>query len=103
MRNFNLEYQDTEDRLYAYNFDYIMHQYMMKSFQPWIKPGKALEMGCYKGEFTRLLSKQYQDITVIEGSSELIQEARSNLTNANIKYIHDVFELANVAEKFDAI
>src|SRR3990167_2746040 len=103
MRNFNSEYQDTEDRLYAYNFDYIMHHYMLKSFQPWIKPGKALEMGCYQGEFTRLLSEQYQDITVMEGSSKLIQETKNNLANANIKYIHNTFESASIAEKFDAI
>ena len=87
MRDHNLEHQDTKDRLYAYNFDYIMHQYMLKSFRPWIKPGKALEMGCYKGAFTQLLSKHYQDITVIEGAAELINEAKKNPANSSVKFI----------------
>lgn len=105
MRNYNHEYQDKKDRLYAYDFDYIMHKYMMKSFQPWVKPGKALEMGCYKGEFTKLLTEYYQDITVIDGSSELIQVAKQNLskTPVKLKFINDTFENANVDEKFDAI
>lgn len=105
MRDHNLEYQDTADRLYAYDFDYIMHQYMIKTFKPWIKPGKALEMGCYKGEFTKLLAQHYQDITVIEGSSDLITIANENLTAANkkIKYINSSFETADIQEKFDAV
>ena len=48
MRNLNNEYQDKEDRLYAYDFDYIMHKYMMQSFQPWIKSGNALEWDVIK-------------------------------------------------------
>ncbi len=103
MRDYNLEYQDVEDRLYSYDFDYIMHHYMMKSFQPWIKPGKVLEMGCYKGEFTSLLLKSYEDITVIEASSELIRETKNKLGKANINYIHSAFESALLDEKFDAI
>jgi len=105
MRILNNEYQDTENRLYAYDFDYIMHKYMMKSFQPWVKSGKALEMGCYKGEFTRLLTQHYQDITVIEGSSDLIGEASEQLadTSAKIKFIHNTFETVEMNEKFDAV
>lgn len=105
MRNFNHEYQDKADRLYAYNFDYIMHEYMLKSFQPWIKTGKALEMGCYKGEFTRLLTRHFQDITIVDASSDLIQEAAQNLpdVSAQLKFIHHTFEKVDLDEKFDAV
>ena len=103
LRDHNSEYQDTEDRLYAYDFDYIMHQYMIKTFQPWIKPGKALEMGCYKGEFTRLLTQYYQDITVVDASSELIKTASHHLANPNITFIHDMFENVNLPHQYDAI
>ncbi len=105
MRNHNQEFQDTENRLYAYDFDYIMHQYMMKSFMPWLQPGKALEMGCYHGEFTKLIAQQYDDISVLEASSELIQIAKQNLqpVNPRIKFIHSTFEAAVVEEKYDAI
>lgn len=105
MRNHNLEFEDTTDRLYAYDFDYIMHKYMIKTFQPWLKPGKALEMGCYKGEFTKLLTEHYQDITVLEASSDLIQVAQENLkdTPSRIKFICHTFEDVELQEKFDAI
>ncbi len=105
MRNYNLEYQDTDTRLYAFNFDYLMHQYMMCSFRPWIKAGKALELGCYQGKFTQLLTKHYADITVIEAASELIVEAKKNLGDCNtkIKFIHNTFEAIHLDEKFDAV
>ncbi len=103
MRDQNLEYQDTADRLYAYDFDYIMHQYMIKTFKTWFKPGKALEMGCYKGEFTKLITQFYQDVTVIEASSDLIQKASGNLSNKKIKFIHNTFEQVNCEEKYNAI
>ena len=82
-----------------------MHQYMLKSFQPWIKSGKALEMGCYKGEFTKLLTQHYQDITVLEASSDLIQAAKNNLieTTSQVKFIHHTFEQVELQDKFDAI
>lgn len=103
MRELNLEYQDTKERLYAYDFDYIMHNYMLKTFVPWIKPGKALEMGCYKGEFTKLLTQHYNDLTVLEGSSELIKITKENLFGKNINFIHNTFEQTDFTEKFDAI
>ena len=103
MRNYTLEHQDTTDRLYAYNFDYIMHQYMMKTFQPWIKSGKALEMGCYKGEFTHLLTQHYPHVTVLEAASELIQAAKETVVGKDVTFIHTLFEQADLQEKFDAI
>ena len=105
MRNHDLEFQDTQERIYAYNFDYIMHQYMMRTFEPWIKPGKALEMGCYKGDFTNLISQHYQDITVIEAASELISIAKENTkkNNTTINFLNSTFENVQIDQKFDAI
>ena len=54
MRKLDTEFQDTENRKYAYDFDYILRDYMIESFKPFFKEGSsALEMGCYKGEFTK--------------------------------------------------
>lgn len=104
MRNHDTEYQDLENRKYAYDFDYLMHQYMMKTFQPWISAdGKALEMGCYKGEFTQLLTQEYGSVTVVDGSSELIGVAKQRQGLEKVKFIHSTFEAADLNEKFDAI
>jgi len=53
-RNYNKETEDTIDHKYAYNFDFdIMHPYMLKSFEPFFQKGNLLELGSYKGNFTR--------------------------------------------------
>jgi hypothetical protein len=48
-RDHNQEFQDTADRKYAYDFDYVHREYMMRAFEPFLPSGRALEMGCYKG------------------------------------------------------
>jgi 2-polyprenyl-3-methyl-5-hydroxy-6-metoxy-1,4-benzoquinol methylase len=100
-RDLNSEYQDTDDRKYAYDFDYVLRDYMIEEFKPHLK-GKALEMGCYKGEFTKKLLENFEDVTVIEGSGELLEEAKNN-TNGKAKFIHSYFEDAELDEKFDSI
>jgi hypothetical protein len=52
IRDYNLESRDTSDHQYHYHFDTILRQFMMRSFQPFMVSGKALEMGCFKGEVT---------------------------------------------------
>jgi 2-polyprenyl-3-methyl-5-hydroxy-6-metoxy-1,4-benzoquinol methylase len=100
-RDYNAEYKDNT-RKYAYEFDYILRDYMMQSFAPWLAPGKALEMGCYKGEFTKLILKHYSDVTVIEAADELIDYCRREVS-AEVNYIHGTFETADLPEKYDAI
>ena len=76
------EFQDTEDRKYAYDFDYILRDYMIESFKPFFKQNSsALEMGCYKGEFTKKILNFFDKITVLEGSPELAKEAQQNIQN----------------------
>lgn len=100
-RDYNSEYKDNE-RKYAYDFDYTLRDFMMRSFQPFFKEGKALELGCYKGEFTKKIMQYYNDVTVIEASNELVQIAKEN-TGPAVKFIHSTFEDAHLAEKYDCI
>ena len=53
MRDYEREHQDTAERKYAYDFDHILRRFMMRSFGPLLPQGKALELGCYQGEFTQ--------------------------------------------------
>ncbi|HNU87933.1 MAG TPA: hypothetical protein PKJ94_06575, partial [Ferruginibacter sp.] len=58
-RNYNSELKDTADHKYAYNFDFdVMHRFMIQAFEPFIKPGNCLELGSFKGDFTRRLLPQ---------------------------------------------
>ena len=47
MRDYNLEHKDNT-RKYAYNFDYILRDYMMQSFLPFLAKGSALDQRCGK-------------------------------------------------------
>jgi 2-polyprenyl-3-methyl-5-hydroxy-6-metoxy-1,4-benzoquinol methylase len=101
MRDFNKEFFDNRAK-YAYNFDFIMRKYMMKAFLPFMLEGKALEMGCYKGDFTEKLLEYYQDLTVIEAASELAEFTTSRL-GSKVKMINSTFEEVETEEKYDAI
>ena len=45
---------------------------MIKSFLPFLKPGKLLELGSYNGSFTKRFLLYFDDITCVEASDEAI-------------------------------
>lgn len=101
-RDFNKEVQDNDGRKYAYNFDFdVMHKYMLQTFQPFLKPGNVLELGCFEGAFTQRLESIFSDITCIEASSEAALQAQRNLKKAKI--VNDTFEQATLTEKYQNI
>ena len=76
-RDFDQEFRDGS-RNYAYGFDYdVMHPYMLKSFLPFFRKGNLLELGCFKGEFTRRFLPHFSDITCVEASGEALAAAKS--------------------------
>lgn len=101
-RDLNREFADTEDRKYAYDFDYRMHDYMLRAFEGKLPKGRALEMGCFEGEFTKKLAAIYPDLTTVEGSSELIDVART-AAPAGVEFVLSRFEDFAPAKKFDAV
>jgi hypothetical protein len=44
MRDYNKEAQDHPEHQYAYNFDYKMHRFLMRTFKMFAPKGKALEL-----------------------------------------------------------
>lgn len=100
MRNYNKEIINNE-RKYAYNFDEIMHHYMIESFKPFFINGLALELGSYTGLFTEKLLPFFNNITCIEASSEAAYTAKKKL---ELNIINDTFENANLGDlKYDNI
>lgn len=103
-RDFDKELKDTEHHKYAYNFDLdVMHPYMIRSFEPFFVDGSCLELGSYKGYFTRHLTKYFDDITCVEASSEAMNSAKETLGDRGIHYIHSTFEEANLSRKYDNV
>ncbi len=103
IRDHNLEILDTQNHKYAYNFDFdVMHKYMFKSFEPFFKKGNLMELGSFRGDFTKRLINSFEDITCIEASNEAIQIAKKTLPD-NVKIINDTFENVELDRKFDNI
>ncbi len=102
-RDYNKEMRDTPDHKYAYNFDFdVMHPFMVKSFEPFFKTGSMLELGSFKGDFTKRLLPYFEDITCVEASAEAIDQAKS-LFGSKVKFIHSLFEDAALPRKYDNI
>lgn len=102
-RDYDAETRDTASRQYAYSFDFdVMHPYMIRSFEPFFRPGSLLELGSFKGDFTHRFLKHFDDITCVEASGDAIAEARCKLGD-NVSYIHSLFETAALPRRYDNI
>ena len=102
LRDYNKEMKDT-GRKYAYAFDFdVMQPFMIKSFIPFFKKGNLLELGSYKGIFTKGFLPYFKDITCVEASDEAIAIAKKELGN-KVKFVHSLFEKANLPTKYDNI
>ena len=102
-RDYNKEFKDTETHKYAYNFDFdVMHPYMIKSFEPYFVDGNCLELGSFKGDFTKRLLPYFDYITCVEASSEAIDEAKEKIGN-DVRWVEGRFEDVKLPTKYDNI
>lgn len=102
-RDYNKESKDTSEHKYAYRFDFdVMHPYMLRSFIPFFREGNLLELGSFKGDFTKRLSPYFNDITCVEASNEAIEIAKK-VCGDKIKYVNSLFETVTLPAKYDNI
>jgi len=103
MRDYNAEMCDSPERRYAYGFDFdVMHPFMVRSFAPFFRNGSALELGSFKGDFTRRLLPYFADVTCVEASEAALGEARRRL-GESVTFVHSTFEAAALARRYDHI
>ncbi len=102
-RDYNHETRDTGDHKYAYGFDFdVMHPFMLRAFEPFIRPGSVLELGSFNGDFTRRLAERFADLTCVEASDQAVATARSRL-GAKATIVNAAFETVTLARRFDNI
>ncbi|UUE08513.1 class I SAM-dependent methyltransferase [Dickeya zeae] len=102
-RDYNAEINDTSEHKYAYGFDFdVMHPFMIRSFEPFFKSGNLLELGSFKGDFTRRLQSYFDDITCVEISDVAISEAKKRL-QGNVRFVSDCFESVKLDNQYDNI
>ena len=72
MRNYDNEIEDFDGAKYAYNFDLINRQYLLKKVVPhFLKDGRTLEVGAFEGDMTDLLLGYFEHLEVVEASEFL--------------------------------
>lgn len=102
-RDYNNEINDAADHQYAYGFDFdVIHPFMIRSFQPFFRKGALLELGSFKGDFTRRFLEHFDDVTCVEASDVAMQEARSKL-GERVKFVNALFEQAELPKRYDNI
>lgn len=102
-RNYNQEIIDNDGRNYFYGFDFdVMHPFMIKSFEPFFNKGSLLEMGSFKGDFTRRFLQYFDDVTCVEASEVAIEEAKSKL-GEKVQFVNSLFEKAVLPKRYDNI
>jgi 2-polyprenyl-3-methyl-5-hydroxy-6-metoxy-1,4-benzoquinol methylase len=102
-RDYDSEIRDTADHRYAYGFDFdVMHPFMIRSFVPFFRPGKMLELGSFKGDFTVRLLPYFDDITCVEASGEAIASSRQRL-GERVQLVHAQFEDVTLPGRYDNV
>ena len=102
-RDYNVELNDTNDHKYTYGFDLdVIHPYMIKSFAPFFNQGSLLELGSFRGEFTKRFLGYFDDVTCVEASGVAIAEARKKL-GGKVTFINSMFEDAVLPRRYDNI
>ncbi|MGA2707561.1 MAG: class I SAM-dependent methyltransferase [Steroidobacteraceae bacterium] len=102
-RDYDVEMRDNEQRQYAYGFDFdVMHPFMIRSFKPFFTPGNLLELGSFKGDFTRRLLPYFSDVTCVEASDAALTEARQKL-QGSVEFVNSTFEAASLPRRYDHV
>jgi len=102
-RNYDNEIRDAPTHKYAYTFDLdVMHPFMLRSFVPFFNKGNLLELGSFKGAFTKLLSTCFRDITCVEASGDAVAAART-LLGDTVRLVNSTFETVDLNQKFDNV
>jgi 2-polyprenyl-3-methyl-5-hydroxy-6-metoxy-1,4-benzoquinol methylase len=102
-RNYNREAQDASDHKYAYAFDFdVMHPFMVRSFAPFFNKGSLLELGSFRGDFTRRLTAHFTDITCVEASDDAVSAARHVLGDT-VRFVNATFETVELPRTYDNV
>ncbi len=82
--------------------DDLIRKLAVRTFEPFIDGGIGLELGCSDGYMTALLSRQLEQLDVIEGSEDFIRKAMEREIR-NVNFIAGLFEEFKPTRQYDHI
>lgn len=96
------------DKVYAtYTVDHssqtrVMRELVFRTFDPFLRGGRGLELGCSDGYMTQMLASRLDHLDVVDGSSNFLEEAKKrNITNVN--YFFSLFEVYTPNIQYDYV
>lgn len=101
-RDYEKECRDLPGAPYAYDFDDRMRDYLWRTFEPFVKKGAALELGCYQGDFTRRILQFFERVTVIDASLSSVNTVL-NRFDERVTPLCSTFETTRFSTRFDSI
>lgn len=102
-RNYDRELRDVADRKYVYTFDVdVMHPFMLRSFEPFFTGRSVLELGSFRGDFTKRLAQRFADVTCVEASGEAVAACRDAVP-AHVRVLQGTFEAVSLGRAFDNV
>jgi 2-polyprenyl-3-methyl-5-hydroxy-6-metoxy-1,4-benzoquinol methylase len=101
-RDFNKEAVATGERLYSYDFDNFVRQFALRKFDPFLRAGAALELGCHAGGMTRLLLERFPDLTVVDAAANALEEAR-RLLPGHLQFVLGTFEQVVLPKRYESV
>ena len=103
IRHHDQELTASHDSKYAYGFDIdVMHPFMVKSFEPFFNKGSLLELGSFKGDFTKRFLAYFDDVTCVDASEIAVEEAKRKL-GGKVKFFNSPFEQTTLPKRYDNI
>lgn len=102
-KNYNSKVKD-QTNIYNYCFDDKMNEFKIKKLKELINfknIKNVLEVGCFEGGMTKLLNENFENVDILEPSTDCISKMKS-LGYKN-KFINDIIENYNTNIKYDLI
>ncbi len=72
---------------------------MLRSFEPFFRAGSALELGSFRGDFTKRLLPRFTDITCVEASERRCGVARR--AGRPGTFVQGTFETVSLGRRFE--
>lgn len=81
-----------------------MRELIVRTFSPFLKNGRGLELGCSDGYMTSMLARHVNNLDVVDGSELFLEKAQERAKTEhqdNISFINSLFEEFSPCEKYD--
>jgi len=79
-----------------------MRKLIMRTFTPYLRGGRALELGCSDGFMTEMIAGHVDHLDVVDGSELFLAEAGKR-DLSNVSFIHSLFEEFEADTKYDYV